>query len=112
MGLKTTNYVSKSTGITLPTAYAKIKDLVLNDNMGRAVFAIQASREAVDAFKPIDKVEIYFTWDRKTDLAEMAYTAAKTQVKTIDKYDEEAHQMTTEEIPGILFGWEDDKVEE
>ena len=110
MGLKTTNYVSKSMGIILPNAYAKIKDLVLNGNSGRAIFAIQSTREAVDKYAPIDKVEVYFTWDRKSDIAETAYTAAKTQTETIDKFNQETNEIVTEVVKGVLFGWENDFV--
>ena len=110
MGLKTTNYVSKQTGITLPTAYAVIKDLVLNGNSGRAIFSIQASREATQTLKPIDKVEVHFTWDRKTDSAKMAYETAKTETKTVDKLNEKGEPYTEVVGYGTLYGWEDDIV--
>lgn len=106
MGLKTTNYVSKSTGLTLPTAYAKIKDLVLNGNNGRAIFAIQSTREAVENYQAIDKVEVRFVWDRKSDIAKTAYEAAKTQ--TIEKHNYETGETVTEN--GVLFGWQNDIV--
>ena len=111
MGLRATNYVSKSMGITLPTAYAKIKDLVLNGNNCRAIFAIQSTREAMDKFAPIDKVEVHFTWDRKQDLAKSAYEAAKVEVREVEKYNEETHEAVTETVYGTLYGWEDDIVE-
>ncbi len=107
MGLKTTNYVSKSTGITLPTAYAKIKDLVLNGNKGRAIFAIQANRENIDKFAPVDKVEVNFTWDRKSDIAKTAYETAKAETRTVEKYNEKGEPYTEVEY-GTLYGWQDD----
>ena len=109
MGLKTTNYVSKSTGLTLPNAYAVLGDLVVNrhTNNTRAVFLIQASRESTKAYKPLDEVTVHFTWDRKTDLAKQAYEEAKKQL--IEKYDELGN-ATRER--GVLFGWQDDIVEE
>lgn len=110
MGLKTTNYVSKSTGITLPTAYAKIKDLVLNGNNGRAIFAIQSTREAMDNFAPIDKVEVRFTWDRKSDIAKTAYETAKAETRTVEKYNEKGEPYTEVEY-GTLHGWDNDIVE-
>jgi hypothetical protein len=110
MGLKTTNYVSKSTGITLPTAYAKIKDLVLNGNKGRAIFAIQASRENIDKFAPVDRVEVNFTWDRKSDIAKTAYETARTEVSTIERVDENTGEAVTETVYGTLYGWQDDIV--
>ena len=111
MGLKTTNYVSKSTGITLPTAYAKIKDLVLNGNNGRAIFAIQSTREAMDNFAPIDKVEVHFTWDRKGDIAKVAYETAKAETRVIEKYNAETGETYTEIEYGTLYDWKDDIVE-
>ena len=110
MGLKTTNYVSKSTGITLPNAYAKIKDLVLNGNRGRAIFAIQASRESADKFAPIDKVEVNFTWDRKTNLAEAAYQAAKTEEHPYERFNRETLKIEKGTEYGTLYGWGDDKI--
>ena len=109
MGLKTTNYVSKSTGITLPTAYAKIKDLVLNGNRGRAIFAIQASRENIDKFAPVDKVEVNFTWDRKSDIAKTAYETAKAETRTVTNYNEKGEPYTEVEY-GTLYGWDNDIV--
>jgi hypothetical protein len=70
------------------------------------VFVIQQSREATTKYEPLDRVEVSFEWDRKTDLAKMAYEKAKTQMVT--KYDEQTHKEV--EVEGVLFGWEDDYV--
>lgn len=110
MGLKTTNYVSKSTGLVLPEAYARIKDLVLNGNMGRAIFAIHTSRANIDKFSPVDKVEVQFTWDRKTDIAEAAYNAAKTETRTIEVYNEKTQTVEPVIEYGTLYGWDNDIV--
>ena len=104
MGLIKNNYYSKNTGVTLPTAYAILKDLVLNGNKARAIFVIQSSRENTTLLKPIVKVEIYFDWDRKSDLAEMAYETAKTQKEEIYNGD------LKETREGVLYGWQDNKV--
>ena len=111
MGLKTTNYVSKSMGITLPVAYAVLKNLIIEtDNRVRAIFAIQASREATQQYTPIDKVEVHFTWDRKTDPAKMAYETAKKETTAIKKYSAELHHPVIVNVNGTLYGWEDDIV--
>lgn len=111
MGLKTTNYVSKSTGIVLPVAYAVLTNLIIEtDDSARAIFAIQSSREATKVYKAIDKVEIRFTWDRKTDPAKMAYETAKTETKLVEKYNEETGEITQSVEFGVLYGWEDDIV--
>jgi hypothetical protein len=110
MGLKTTNYVSKSTGIVLPEAYAVLTNLIVEtDNRARAIFAVQASRKNAQSYQALDKVEVRFTWDRKTDPAKMAYEVAKTQEEERTHYKEDG----TEEIVkvyGTLYGWENDIV--
>ena len=111
MGLKTTNYVSKSTGLTLPEAYAVLTNLIIEtDNRARAIFAIQASRENAKNFKAIDKVEIYFTWDRKSNPVVMAYETAKAETREAETYDEETHTALAVIEHGTLYGWQDDIV--
>ena len=110
MGLKTKNYVSKSTGIVLPEAYAVLKNLVIeNDSRARAVFAIQSSRENAQNYKAIDTHEIRFVWDRKTDPAKMAYALAKLQTEEIEKIYEDGN-VSVETVQSLLNGWEDDFV--
>lgn len=112
MGLKTTNYVSKSTGLVLPEAYAVLKNLVIEtDNRARAIFAVQASRENAQTYQAIDKVEVRFMWDRKSNPAEMAYDAAKKQVFLETEYNENGtvKERKVKEY-GVLYGWEDDYV--
>lgn len=109
MGLKTENYKTKN-GIPLPTAYAKIKDLVLNGNKGRAIFAIHATRDDLNVYAPAETVEVRFTWDRKTNPAEMAYEAAKKETRTYEKYDEETHTAISVTEHGTLYGWKNDIV--
>lgn len=106
MGLKTNNYVSKSTGIHLPIAYAVLRNLVIEANsQARAVFAIQTDRENAKKYTPIDKVEVHFEWDRKTDPAKMAYEVAKTQMVSV--YSEMGEETKKN---GVLFGWQNDIV--
>lgn len=111
MGLKNINYVSKATGIVLPEAYAVLTNLIVEkDNRVRAIFAIQASREATKQYNAIDKVEVRFVWDRKTDPAKMAYEIAKTEVKHVERYIDETSTAITETEYGTLYGWQDDIV--
>lgn len=108
MGLIGKDYVSKATGIALPTAYAKLRTLVLEHNgQVRAVFAVNQSRSATTEYAPLDRVEVTFNWDRKSDLAKMAYEEAKKQVLT--QYDYETNKE--EEVKGVLYGWQDDIVQ-
>lgn len=106
MGLKTTNYVSKSTGLVLPEAYAVLKTLVVeSDSRVKATFSVQASRENAQNFQPIDKVVVNFVWDRKTNVSRMAYEEAKSQVYV------ETMEGGSEVVKyGTLYGWQDDIV--
>lgn len=109
MGLKTTNYEVKSKGVILPTAYARIKTLVLNSNgVCNVVFAVQANREAIEELSPIDEIKMNFKWDRQVNMAEEAYTIAKTKVDTFEHYDPETEKTIIETEYGPLYGWEDD----
>ena len=109
MGLKTTNYVSKSTGLVLPEAYAVLTNLIIEtDNRARAIFAVQASREATKRYKALDKVEVHFTWDRKSNPVVQAYETAKSEVKKFEHYNEVTGETLTGTEDGILFGWQDD----
>ena len=111
MGLKTTNYVSKSTGLILPEAYAVLTNLIVEkDNRTRAIFAIQASRTAAKSYKALDTVEIHFEWDRKSDPAKLAYEFAKTETKTAEDFDKATGTITKKVELGVLYGWQDDIV--
>lgn len=113
MGLKTTNYSSKSLGITFPAAYAILGDLVLNrkTNKVRAIFLIQTSRQGTESFKPIDETHVDFVWDRKTNLVSMAYKVAREYEHYEDVKNKETGEYETVKVPGTLYGWEDDIVD-
>lgn len=111
MGLKTSNYYVKPIGITLPNAYAVIKDIFVSGNNARAIFVIQSSRDSAQRLQPIETVEIGFRWDRKTDIAKLAYEKAKTQTIKHYEYDGKSDKPIEVETKGLLYGWEDDIVE-
>ena len=58
-----------------------------------------------------DKVKVITSWDRKSNPVKMAYEAAKMQVVSEMKYDEETGEMYPEEKFGTLYGWDNDIVE-
>lgn len=91
MGLKTTNYEVKEMGQTLPTAYALLDSINQQKNSVLATFGIYTSRENASKYKPIETRSIHFTWDRKSNLAEQAYSLAKGE-------------------NGVFSGWLDDFV--
>ena len=115
MGLKTADYKPKSLGNdfpTLPTAYAKLGDLVINriTNKAKAVFLVQINRETASTAKPIEEVTVEFVWDRKTDPAQMAYERAKYQRIHVIEKNPITGQLETVEKKGSLYGWQDDIV--
>lgn len=125
MGLRTTNYEIKKLGITLPTAYAIIKNIEIHGNVGKALFYIQTSRNTTGTLKPLQK--IYFDFDviRTENPYITAYRTAKTARIKI-KRNPQAHYIIDEKgkrvvdpetpefvevaIPGPFTGWEDDIV--
>jgi hypothetical protein len=108
MGLKTTNYIIKSTGLFLPNAYAKFHSIERgNNNAIRAIFKVSQSREDLDKYEPIATVEVTFVWDGKSNVIEKAYEMAKTQVRKV--FDRKLRAVVDEQ--GALYGWEDDIVD-
>lgn len=113
MGLKTTNFHIKKFDLTLPTAYAKLRTLVLNSNgTVSATFSIQQSRAHCDNYEPIDvvKVETKTVWDRNIPLEKFAYEAARNETQFLAKRNEKGETYTETEY-GTLYGWDNDIVE-
>lgn len=111
MGLKKDYYYAQNIGVTMQTAYAVLKDLILNGNYVRAIFVIQSSRDSAQRLQPIETVEIGFKWDRKTDIAKLAYEKAKTQTIKHYEYDGKSDKPIEIETKGLLYGWDNDIVE-
>ncbi len=107
MGLKTTNFEIKNLGLTLPEAYCILHKLQQNRNHVTATFAVQATRDKAQTLTPLSTVEVRFSWDRKTDLAQAAYAELKRS-KTVKRYDEETKTVVDVEIPSVFASWEDD----
>lgn len=107
MGLKTTNYAIKELGITLPNAYALLKDIKVVNNRGVATFNIQSTRETATELKPIETVAVEFVFDRKENPVETAYKAVKGTRKDW-VYDEEKGYAIQQTVRQPLYGWEDD----
>lgn len=107
MGLKTTNYEVKELGITLPEAYALIKNINVIGNIGSADIAIQSTRDNAMNLNPIKIVTVRFPIDRNESPYITAYkaatTARKEKVPTKD-----GRTLETIEIPALFDSWEDD----
>jgi hypothetical protein len=71
--LKTTNYKN------MPIAYAIIDKIYVNKNKVVAVFGIYESREQSQQYNSVETKSINFEWDRKADIAMMAYIKAKQE---------------------------------
>lgn len=90
MGLKTTNYEIKKSGITVPEAYAQINQLsVTEDSACYATFKIQQTRDAME-LEALDNVSVVCKINKSLPIYEQVYNFAKE----------------TE-----FAGWEDDIVE-
>lgn len=108
MGLKTTNYKVEKLGVTLPNAYAMIKDLDIKGENATAIFTIQTSREHAVGKQPIDTKKFTFKVRRNENPYETAYKLVKAQVKYAYKdWDGTPKEKITN---GIFYGWEDDIV--
>lgn len=110
MGLKTTNYKSNTKGLTFPVAYAVLDTLILDKNMVTATFIVQTTREKANKYDALDRAKIKFNWDRKSDLAQMAYETAKKEKKEEKYFNPETLKFETKTTYGLLYGWEDDIV--
>ena len=91
MGLKTTNYTVESLGITVPEAYAKIKNLSVNEEgIAIAQFFIQQTREDMN-LNPFKIENFRVKIDKDLPIFSQVYIASKE---------------------ALFPGWEDDIVEE
>lgn len=101
MGFKRTNYTIKSNGLTLPEAYAFVKNIYINGEKGKAEFVIQASREDAINLEPLETVKITFKVNRN----ENPYTTAYNHAKSVVTVEREG-RVTTHTMP--FYGWTDD----
>ena len=109
MGLKTNNYKVEKLDITLPVAYAIIKDFDIKGEKATATFVIQSSRENALEKQPIEIKKFSFKVNRNENPYETAYKLVKTQVKYVYKdWDGTEKEKITN---GIFYGWQDDIIE-
>ena len=101
MGFKKKNHTVPEIGITLPEAYAAIKNIYIEGERGNAEFVVQANRDNVFSLEPIERVYVPFTVNRNENPYKTAYNAAKG-TKTVSVRGKEY----VEHMP--FYGWEDD----
>ena len=114
MGLKTKNYEVKKLGITLPEAYAIVKDLTVRGKSGYAVIAVQSSRENAEkvvdgTMSALEEHRIDFTVNRDENDRATAYAKAKGQ-REVTRFNEGTNRMETVTVNEPFYGWEDDIV--
>ncbi len=117
MGLKTTNYEIKKLGITLPTAYAIIKNVEVHGTIGKALFHIQTSRENTN-LQPFEKVYFDFKVNRNESPYITAYRLAKQDEVALKRNPKFDHRKSASEqsepefievrTPAPFSGWQDD----
>lgn len=112
MGLYKENYESKKLGITLPKAYAYITDFKLKESggktYGRAIFAIQTSREACVEKEPIEEVILESVeLDRNKNVLTQVYEKMK-EGSTYETINPETGKKETVESGMPFYGWNDD----
>lgn len=112
MGLKKQNYESKKLGITLPEAYAYITDFKLKESggktYGRAIFAIQTSREACVSKAPIEEVVLEsIELDRSKNVLAQAYEKMK-EGSTYEVEDPITHEKQVISSGMPFYKWHDD----
>ena len=80
MGLKTFNYEVKKLGITVPTAYAIIRNMEIHGSKGKAEFIIQSTRETTKTKEPLERFYLDFCVNRNENPYITAYNTAKGTV--------------------------------
>lgn len=107
MGFKKTNYEVKKLGITLPEAYAIIRNLKIDGENGYAEIVVQSTRETTKMFTPFEVVRVDFKVNRKENPFVTAYNAAKAQ-KTVKMFNTETHQAEDKVVNMPFYDWTDD----
>lgn len=111
MGLKTTNYEVKKLGITLPEAYAIVKDLTVRGDRGYAIIAVQSSRENAEKvvtgeMSALEEHRIDFTVNRDENDRATAYAKAKSQREQY-QFNDETQKFEMVMVNEPFYGWED-----
>lgn len=90
MGLKKNNYMVKSLGVIIPTAYAQITELTVdNNNNANAIVQVQRNRDAIKEFDAYDIICYSCKVDKSIPVHEQVYNSLKEN---------------------LFLGWEDDIV--
>jgi hypothetical protein len=107
MGFKKTNYEVKKLGITLPEAYANIRNLKIDGENGYAEIVVQSTREATGKLAPLETVRVDFKVNSNENPFVTAYNTAKGQ-KTVKMFNTETHQVEDKVVNMPFYDWTDD----
>lgn len=78
MGLKSHSYRVEEFGLTIPLAYAKITDIVIDAHgNASATFAIQQSRDKVDTTAPLEEKRLDCVINKDLPIYEQIYNISK-----------------------------------
>ena len=81
MGLKTSNYTVEKFGVTLPTAYAQIKNVDVSlEGKANAVFEIQQTREDIGTKSPLERKFFSCVVNKDLPIHKQVYSNAKTSL--------------------------------
>lgn len=107
MGLKTTDYLVKKFGITIPNAYAVVNKLSVDGDNAIAEFHVQTNRQRAFDEEPIETVTVSFKINRSGNLFAQAYEVAKG-VKQERVWGAALGKINLIDTPMPFYGWEDD----
>lgn len=107
MGLKTTDYLVKKFGITIPNVYAVVNKLSVDGDNAIAEFHVQTNRQRAFDEEPIETVIVPFKINRAGNLFAQAYEVAKG-VKQERVWDATLSKINLIDTPMPFYGWEDD----
>ena len=110
MGFKKANYEVKKLGITLPEAYAIIRNLKIDGENGYAEIVVQSTREATGKLAPLEIVRVDFKVNRNENPFITAYNTAKAQ-KTVKMFNTETHALEDKVVNMPFYDWDDDILE-
>jgi hypothetical protein len=107
MGFKKQNYTIKKTMVTLPEAYAIIKNIYIAGQHGTADFVIQSSRDNSMFLQPLDIVRVNFEVNRNESPYITAYRKAKESTEEVF-YKNGTEGYVKNIKLGAFHDWEDD----
>ena len=108
MGLRKQNYEIKELGVTLPTAYALIKNLDIDGSSGVAKIVVQQSRDLALTKEALEEVDIHFIINNRNENPyTAAYRAAKA-INTVKIYNKQTGKYEDVQKYAYFYDWQDD----